>query len=138
MFDRCLYFNTNHLSRVVSKIWKDAYAELKLAPAHAYLLRLILEKPGLAQKEIAVELHLEKSTITRFIDKMVEEGYLQRHVINGENQKEQSIFPTPKAEEIKKRLNDIGDNLYATMQQKIQQDDLSTLVALELAASEKL
>ncbi len=138
MFDRCLYFNTNHLSRVVSKIWKEAYAELDLAPAHAYLLRLVLEKPGLAQKEIAAELHLEKSTITRFIDKMVEEGYLQRKVSNDENQKEQSIFPTRKADNIKKALNDIGDSLYARMQQKIQQDDLSALVNLERIATEKL
>ncbi|MCF6193385.1 MAG: MarR family transcriptional regulator, partial [Kangiellaceae bacterium] len=75
MFDRCLYFNTNHLARTVGKIWQEAFEEVGLAPAHAYLLRLVLEQPGIAQSKISAELHLEKSTITRFIDKMVDQGY---------------------------------------------------------------
>ena len=138
MFDRCLYFNTNHLSRIVNKIWKDAYAELNLAPAHAYLLRLVLAQPGLAQKQIATELHLEKSTITRFIDKMVEDGYLLRKASAGSNQKEQCIFATATAQAIEHRLNEIGDQLYARMQQKVSLDDLTKLVTLERSASEEL
>jgi DNA-binding MarR family transcriptional regulator len=138
MFDRCLYFNTNHLSRVVNKIWKDAYDELDLAPAHAYLLRLILKKPGLVQKEVSLELHLEKSTITRSIDKMVADGYLIRKASSENNQKEQCIFALPKAKKIEKRLNEIGDELYANLQTKISKDDLTTLVALERLTSKKL
>lgn len=138
MFERCLYFNTNHLSRVVNKIWKDAYSELGLAPAHAYLLRLVLEKPGLAQKEIAAELNLEKSTITRFIDKMDAEGYLQRKAPSTNNLKEQCIFPTSKAKKIERRLNEIGNELYADMQKKLSIDDLTSLVALERLAGKAL
>ncbi len=138
MFERCLYFNTNHLSRVVSRIWAGAYSELGLSPAHAYLLRLVLEQPGLVQKEIAAELNLEKSTITRFIDKMVDEGYLLRKASTAGNHKEQCIFPTPKARKIETRLNDIGNELYAKMRQQVSADDLVALVALERLASTKL
>jgi len=138
MFDRCLYFNTNHLSRVLNKIWKDAYSELDLAPAHAYLLRLVLERPGLVQKEIATELNLEKSTITRFIDKMVGEGYLLRKSSIADNQKEQCIFPTPKAKKAQERLSEIGNELYARMQQQVNAEDLRTLVNLERLASKQL
>ena len=99
MFERCLYFNSNHLARTVEKIWKQAYAELGLAPSHAYMLRLVLERPGLAQRDIASELNLEKSTITRFIDKMETEGYVQRASANN---KELAIFPTNKAKKIHK------------------------------------
>ncbi len=112
MFDRCLYFNTNHLTRTIGKIWQDAFAEVGLAPAHAYLLRLVLEQPGIAQRDICVELHLEKSTITRFVDKMVDQGYLERRSINA---REQNVFPTKKAKKIRPRLEEIGDALYQQM-----------------------
>lgn len=133
MFDRCLYFNTNRLSRMVGKVWNDAYRELELAPAHAYLLRLVLDEPGLSQKEIGEALHLEKSTVTRFIDKMVEQDYLKRCYDS-----QPGIFPTAKSKKIHTRLNEIGNELYKNMQQSIGKDNLSQLVALSQLASEKL
>lgn len=129
MFDRCLYFNTNHLARLIEKRWKDAYSELDLAPAHAYLLRLVLKQPGLMQKDIAEQLHLEKSTITRFIQKMVAEGYLKRTASFSGNMKEQAIFPTDKSKKIEQALNDIGDQLYKSMQSLISEKELISLVA---------
>lgn len=128
MFDRCLYFNTNHLARLIEKRWKDAYGELGLAPAHAYLLRLILQQPGLMQKDIAVQLHLEKSTITRFVQKMSDAGYLKRKIPASGSLKEQAIFPTAKAKKIEKPLNDIGDQLYKSMQSLHSEKDLIQLV----------
>lgn len=128
MFDRCLYFNTNHLSRVVSKIWHQAFAEFNLAPAHAYLLRLVIQQPGLAQKQIASILYLEKSTVTRFIDKMVSEGYLVRKSATSGNLKEQLIFPTNKANKIGVRLEEIGDGLYKQMTETIDGNELKKLV----------
>ena len=128
MFDRCLYFNTNHLSRIVGKIWVDAFAPLGLAPAHAYLLRLVLKKPGLLQKEIGEQLHLEKSTITRFVDKMVKQGYLIRQSSVVENVKYQHIFATTKAKNIAEKLEETGDELYKKMQQAINIEDLTALV----------
>ncbi len=129
MFDRCLYFNTNHLSRVVSKLWKEAYAEVNLSPSHAYLLRLLLKQPGLVQKEIGQQLHLEKSTITRFVDKMVDEGYLVRSTAASRNLKEQQIFATAKAKKMAIRLEQIGDELYHKMQSAIDAKTLSSLVS---------
>jgi len=112
MFDRCLYFNTNHLARTVGKIWRDAFDQVGLAPAHAYLIRLVLQQPGIAQREISNELNLEKSTITRFIDKMVDQGYLQRQSTHSSNTKAQNIFPTNKAKNISDQLEEIGNSLF--------------------------
>jgi len=128
MFDRCIYFNTNHLSRVVGKIWKDAFAELGLAPSHAYLLRLLNKQPGLVQKQISEQLHLEKSTITRFVDKMVDEGFLiRKSPVNG-NLKDEQIFPTAKSKKIAVRLEQIGDESYAKMQVTLEKNMLSEMV----------
>ncbi len=138
MFDRCLYFNSNILIRKIEKIWADAYSDVNLAPAHAYLLRLVLEKPGLAQKDIAVELSLDKSTITRFIDKMVIEGYLYRAASPTGNLKEQFIYPTDKAIELKEKLNSIGSDLYKKMQSLFSAEELKSIVGWIHSANQKL
>ncbi len=128
MFERCLYFNTNHLSRVVDKIWKDAFAPLGLSPAHAYLLRLVLSQPGLQQKDIGNELQLEKSTITRFIDKMVESGYLVRQSTSVDDVKYKRIFATNKATAIESELQNIGDRLFQSMTKCIGENEMKKFV----------
>ncbi|MGH1540222.1 MAG: MarR family winged helix-turn-helix transcriptional regulator [Arenicella sp.] len=128
MFERCLYFNSNTLSRLTTKVWKKAYSKLGLSPAHAYLLRLVIEQPGLVQRDIALELNLEKSTLTRFIDKLVEEGYLKRTSPESGNHREQAIFPTQKTQDIADSLQSIGDDLYQKMQQAIGEQELRDLI----------
>lgn len=136
MFERCLYFNTNKLARRVNKLWNEAYAELDLAPAHAYLLRLVLSNPGITQKEIALELGLDKSTVTRFIDKMESEAYLQR-LAQGESNSP-AIRASAKARKIEDKLNEIGDALYAKMQSLIDAEQLKTVTQLQRQAETKL
>lgn len=128
MFDRCLYFNTNHLSRVVTKLSNDAYKHLDLSASHAYLLRLVLQQPGLLQKEIGELLYLEKSTITRFINKMVNQGYLLRKPLIIEETKYQYIYATNKLEIIASELENIGTEFYERMVKIISVDELSRLV----------
>lgn len=137
MFDRCLYFNTNVLARKVDKLWAQAYGELGLAPAHAYLLRLVLEKPGLVQRDIAQELSLEKSTITRFIDKMVAEDYLYRTTTK-DSLREQAVYPTEKAIALKDKLNETGNRLYKKMQALLNEDELKSMVGKIKTAGQKL
>lgn len=115
MFERCLYFNTVALARDVDRIWKEAYSELSLAPSHAYLLRLALARPGLAPSEIGRELNLQKSTVTRFVDRMVNDGYLTRSAGRNARGVGQQIFPTEKARAISERLEQIGEELYTRM-----------------------
>ena len=128
MFERCLYFNANHLSRVVNKLMNDAYASIGLSAAHAYLLRLVLDNPGLLQKEIGSMLHLEKSTITRFINKMVDEGYLLRKPSIIDEIKYQHIYPTAQALNIKEELTAIGESVYKHMADAINPDEFVKIV----------
>lgn len=124
MFERCLYFNTVALARDVDRIWNEAYSELSLIPSHAYLLRLVLAKPGLSQSEIGRELNLEKSTVTRFVDRMVNVGYLIRSPGSTEHGTGQQIFATDRAREISGRLEAIGEELYARMTALIGEEEL--------------
>jgi len=125
MFDRCLYFNVNALARRVNAIWDEAFLEFNLSPAHAYLLRLLLETPGLTQTQITKELKLEKSTVTRFVTALEEKLLLTRD----RHGREVLVFPTAKAYSIHEQLSVKGNDLYQQMIDALGQDGLTDLVA---------
>ena len=128
MFDRCLYFNLNALVRQVNRIWSEAFAAYDLSPAHGYLLRLVLAQPGLTQNELASELHLEKSTITRFIDSLVEKDLLSRRKSASSDGRQQHIYPTAQAKRLHQELESLGDSLYCRMTDSIGKQNLTQLV----------
>ncbi len=124
MFERCLYFNVNALARKVNAIWDQAFAEFELSPAHAYLLRLVLESPGITQTRIAEELRLEKSTVTRFIDALEHRRLLKR----SRSGRETMVNPTAQARKIQSRLNQTGEQLYQRMLANVGKTELAELV----------
>ena len=124
MFERCLYFNLNALSRRVNKIWEQAFDEFELSPSHAYLLRAVLAEPGMTQQSIAQELKLEKSTITRFVGALERKGLLIR-IKSG---REQRVYPAKAAKRIEKELEAQGNSLYQQMIESLGKDALVKLV----------
>ncbi|MCK4833122.1 MAG: MarR family transcriptional regulator, partial [Gammaproteobacteria bacterium] len=124
MFERCLYFNVNALARKVNVIWDEAFAEFGLSPSHAYLLRLLLEQPGLTQTQITQALKLEKSTVTRFVT--VLEG--KKLVTREKNGREVLAYPTTKAKALQKQLNSKGDELYQKMVDNLGKNKMAELV----------
>lgn len=127
MFERCLYFNVNALARTVNRVWEEAYAEYGLSPAHAYMLRLVCAQPGLTQKQITEHLRLEKSTVTRFINSMVNKEYIKRES-SDTDAREQVIYPTKKALSLQQKLEKTGAELYKKMQKTLTKSQLVQLV----------
>lgn len=127
MFDRCLYFNVNALARLVNKKWTEAFGVFDLSPAHGYMLRVVLAKPGIAQKELAVELELEKSTITRFVDALQKKKLVIRKM-GGKDSREMNIYPTAQALKIHDSLEELGEDLYQNMVNTIGKNNLISLV----------
>lgn len=128
MFERCLYFNVNALTRAVNRKWDEAFAEFDLSPAHAYLLRLSLSSPGLTPKQLSHELKLEKSTVTRFITALDKKGLVQRKSSDSGDAREQAIYPTKKAEKMARKLENKGETLYQSMVDTIGKTELTALV----------
>lgn len=129
MFERCLYFNVNSLARAVNRIWDDAFSEFGLSPAHAYLLRLVLSSPGLTPKQISLELKLEKSTVTRFLDVLEKKGFVRRKKGISNDAREQGIYPTKKSEKIATPLEEKGNELYQKMLGRVGKSRLTSLVS---------
>jgi len=108
----------------VNKIWEQAFSELQLSPAHAYLLRLVIAQPGISQQTIASELKLEKSTVTRFIESLNSKGYITR-IKSG---REQLIHPSDKSKNIAIQLEQQGQYLYEHMMNDLGKESLIDLV----------
>ena len=128
MFERCLYFNVNALARSVNRMWNDAYSEFNLSPSHAYLLRLVSSQPGLTPKQICLELKLEKSTISRFLDALVLKGLIRRKKGVSGDAREQGIFLTKKSAKISFQLEQKGDELYQKLILSLGKPELTSLV----------
>ncbi len=138
MFDRCLYFNINALARLVNKKWAQAFDAFDLSPAHGYMLRVVLSRPGITPKELTTELRLEKSTISRFIDSMQKKGLVTRKKSTGIDGREQNIYPTGKANKIHAALEDLGESLYQTMVSSVGKKQLTMLVGQLRESAKKI
>lgn len=128
MFERCLYFNLNALTRAVNRIWDKAFAEFELSPSHAYLLRLVLATPGLSPKQLSSALKLEKSTVTRFLHALQDRGLILRKAGQAGDAREQGIYPTRKAQHMAARLEQRGEELFQRMVGTLGKRQLAALV----------
>lgn len=99
-FCNCLYFTTNALARKVEKLAQETWKKLDMAPSHAYLLLLVLEEPGMHAGQIAEQLQLSPSTITRLIEKLEE----KKMVIRANEGKLTNVYPTQKAKDLKPQM----------------------------------
>lgn len=104
MFEQCLYFNTTALARMLERQWTQAFAPFGLTPAQAFMLRVVLEKPGLLQSELATELTIARATATRTLDGLQKLDLIERWSTDKDG-RESAIHPTPKARAMRDDLN---------------------------------
>ena len=71
-YAECLYFTSSALARKVEKMANECWKQVDLSPSHAYLLMAVLEEPGMQPGNLAEQLQLTPSTITRLIEKLEE------------------------------------------------------------------
>lgn len=128
MFEHCLYFNTTALARQLEKEWADAFAPFDLTPPQAFMLRTVLEKPGLLQREIAESMAISRPTATRALDGLAAKGFIQR--IGSEHDgRQQTVQPTPAAVEIHAALNEASRVVTTRLKKVLGQEVFSDTVA---------
>ncbi len=118
IFDSCIYFRLNRLLRTLSQHADAAFAQHNLASSYAYLLILVGKQPKIGTVELSNELNLSPSTITRLVDKMVEQGYLDR-VKDG---KRCEISCTPLGKKMVAALQETWQNFQQNMSEQIGED----------------
>ena len=76
----CLYFTASRLQRIITKFVDDEFAQCGLSPNGAFLLLAVLEEEGINQKKLGEILHLQPSTVTRLIEKLIYKGVIYNRV----------------------------------------------------------
>lgn len=77
-YSACLLFSANALARAISTIGDEEFGKLGLAYSHAYLLREVIDNPGVTPTHLSETLFLTPSTITRLIEKLEVKGLVTR------------------------------------------------------------
>jgi MarR family transcriptional regulator, organic hydroperoxide resistance regulator len=104
MFEHCIYFNTTALARLLEKQWAVAFKPFGLTPPQAFMLRIVLNKPGLSPGEIAKAMAIARPTATRALDGLALKGFIQRSA-SAHDGREAFVFPTATASAIEAALN---------------------------------
>lgn len=107
-YAQCLYFASNALARKMEKLAIESWKPVGLSPSHAYLLRMVLEDPGVQPGTIAGHLQLTPSTVTRLIEKLEEKKLLIRTTEG----KQTNVYPTPKAKALQPEMQKCMADFY--------------------------
>ncbi|KAF1721532.1 MarR family winged helix-turn-helix transcriptional regulator [Pseudoxanthomonas wuyuanensis] len=128
MFDRCLYFNTAALSRMLERVWTQAFSPFGLSPPQAFLLRAVLAQPGQLQRELAHALTITRPTATRLLDGLQQRGLIERRNSDHDG-RELEIHPTAAALAIASDLNRASATVTRRLQKTLGEQRFGDVVA---------
>jgi DNA-binding MarR family transcriptional regulator len=137
MFEQCLYFNTTSLARKLEREWAQAFKEFGLTPSQAFLLRVVLEKNGALQSELAHEMNISRSTATRTLDQLEKLKYVERQQSVNDG-RETVIAPTVRAKQIWTELNEASGAVTKRMKQTLGEKSFREVVANIKATSDSI
>jgi DNA-binding MarR family transcriptional regulator len=87
---------------------EEAFSPLGLSPSQAFLVMLAIESPGMSASEMASQLHLAPSTVTRLVDGLIRKNFVERKIEG----KASLIHPAPRAKELAPEIAVAWKRLY--------------------------
>ncbi len=127
MFDHCMYFNTTALARRLEREWTTAFQPFDLTPPQAFMLRAVLERPGMLQHQLADLLDIARPTATRALDGLAAKALVERHHVKRDG-RELEIHPTAAAVKLKKKLTEASGAVTTKLKRLLGADGFATTV----------
>ena len=130
----CLFFTANSLARVISKMGEEEFAVVGMSPSYAFLLSLVVDRPGISQKEVAEILNMAPSTVSRFVET------LERRQLLFKDGQGRSTFlhPTEAGIALRPQIARAWENLYHRYSNILGRNQGDTLTRLTAEASRRL
>lgn len=126
----------NNISRSQAVYRKHRISADDLQTGHYAFVLTICRKPGRSQEELARQLCVNKSTVTRNLNYLEENGYISRNSLP--NDKRQfSVYPTEKMLAILPELKQASAEWTALMSEGIPQEELDTFHSVLQRMQEK-
>ena len=98
--------NINLISRCAHAYRSDGLEGSGLGASHYFYVLQICAKPGISQEQLAKTLYINKSSVTRAIATLEENGFVERRVAE-EDKRVIRVYPTARAEEILPEVRNI-------------------------------
>lgn len=124
MFSKCIYFNIATLNRKVDKLWQEGFKRIGLSSSHAYLLFALGKEPELTQKDLCELMEFDASTVTRFVDTLVDKGLIDKE---GKG-RGSSIKLSLKGKHMIKRIDKTMQKLFEETEQKIGKKEFKSFI----------
>ncbi len=122
--------NINIISRCAHAYRADSLAGQDLGPSYYFYVLLICAQPGISQDQLARRLYINKSSVTRAIVSLEENGFAERR-IDDADKRIARIYPTQKALDILPEVRRIArgwnDFLLSDLEENEMQQFLATL-----------
>ena len=77
-FEKCLFFSTNSLARNINRISEIEFNSIGLSSSYVFILMIVKEESDISTGKIAQTMNMDSSTITRFIEKLVFQGFIEK------------------------------------------------------------
>jgi len=137
MFEKCVFFNINALVRDLNRVWEAQFSEVGLTPPLGYMLAAIINVPGMSQKELSQELHLERSTVTRFLDSLESKGLIKREGAP-DDARVTHVVASEKGKALKPKLMKALKKVGEALEGRVADQDLETLLKVSAKVRERL
>lgn len=105
---KCLYFSSNALTRIVTRMAEEEFSVVDLAPSYAFVIMTVNKNPGIHAGELAEIMMLTPSTVTRLVDKLESRGLVKKH----SEGRITMIYPTPASVEMNDAIKAAWYKLY--------------------------
>lgn len=117
------------ITRCTSLYRSDHFKEKDLNPYHHSYILIIARRPGISQDEIAKELCINKSNVTRSLAQLEENGYIKR-IPSQKDKRITEVYPTDKLEAILPHVREIAHNWNVFLTEDISAEDMEVFHAV--------
>lgn len=134
MFNDCILFNSKKLERKLTNIAEQEFEKIGLHHTYAYILTVIDRCGYTKVKVISVELCLDSSTVTRMVNKLENEGLVQR---GSENSKVE-ISLTSKGQELIPAISEAWKSYHTRMDDLLGRTQATSLLQVLTEVNEQI
>jgi DNA-binding MarR family transcriptional regulator len=124
------------IGRLIAAAHKKAYqyaaTKLKTCDIEVgqfFFLRYILKNEGISQEEVAQNMYLDKATISKGVNLLVNKGYIQRKA-NPKDKRVYRLYGTKKASKMEEMIDDIHREINEFLVSELNDEEILQLRTL--------
>lgn len=119
----CLLFKTRVIEYKLNQIAKDYFNKFGYHMTYAYILKAVYFKKEINPKQLAEEIYIIPSTVTRMVDKLIEDGLVSQ----GNEKSKKVIYLTKKGNDLMPSLLEAWENYHHAIKEEFGEEEVQSL-----------